>query len=91
MLRKIALPLVIAGCFMFGLWGVANVVYSIQGVCLDTFHLTGTENCVTGYNSNSLTSPIVSLEFFLASIVVLSGGASLWRYGKIKEEKKVIH
>lgn len=91
MLQKIALPLVITGSFMFGLWGLGNIAFSIQGVCLDIFHLAGAENCATGYNSDSLTSPIVSLEFFITSLVVLSSGAALWRFGKAKGERKVIH
>lgn len=84
MLLQIATPLMIAGFFLFGLWGLANVAYSIQGGCLLSFHISGAENCLTGYSSNSLTSPIVSVEFLLLSLAITFSGASLWGYNIFK-------
>jgi hypothetical protein len=80
--NRLTLALLILGSSMFALWCLANLAYSVQGVCLLTSDSRDRNQCSTGYSSNSITKPIVSLEFLLIASAIEIAALSMLAYEK---------
>lgn len=73
---------------MLALWSIANVTYSLQGVCLLNFGVKDDGHCSSGYTSESFTKPLVSLEFLLiASSIEITGLLMLAKERKVGTKK----
>ena len=73
---------------MIALWGLANLAYSVQDVCLLTSDSRNENRCTTGYSSDSITKPIVSPEFLLIASAVEMAGLLMLAYERKIGTKK---